>query len=325
MSEKNHIIFSYSFDDAGKASKLDNKKVAHELENEGLAWVHLDANNRRTKAWLEKEATYLDHLIIDALIAEETRPRIIEFDAGLLIILRSVNLNKGAEPEDMVSLRIWIDNCRIITIQRRDMKALFTLSKNIENEKLIKNSGEFLYNLLYESLSDTASFIYGLTESLDFLEAKVTSTHDMKFREQIIQMRAQSAVFKRYLIPQKEVIKKLQTVEQKWINDWTRRHFQENYDNITRMIEEAQEACERSQILHDELSNALSERLNRSMYKLSIITSIFMPLTFVTGIFGMNIGGIPGINDPNAFNVCMFGMLLVFLMQVFFFKRGKWF
>lgn len=325
MSEKNHIVFSYSFDHTGNASKLDNKKVAHEIENEGLAWVHLDANSSKTKGWLEKEASYLDHLIIDALIAEETRPRIIEFETGLLIILRSVNLNKGAEPEDMVSLRIWIDNCRIITIQRRDMKAVFTFANNIENGKLIKSSGEFLYNLLYESLSDTASFIYGLTEGLDFLEAKVTSTHDMKFREQIIQIRGQSAVFKRYLIPQKEVIRKLQTVEQKWITDWARRHFQENYDNITRMIEESQEACERSQILHDELSNALSEKLNRSMYKLSIITSIFMPLTFVTGIFGMNIGGVPGINDPSAFNLSMFGMLLIFLLQVFFFKRGKWF
>lgn len=325
MSENSHIILSYAFDKSGKAGKLDNQKVAQELENDGLAWVHLDANHDDTKIWLEKEASYLDHLIIDALIAEETRPRIVEFETGLLIILRSVNLNKGSEPEDMVSLRIWIDNCRIITIQRRDMKAVYTFAKNLDSGKVIKNSGEFLYNLLYESLSDTASFIYGISDVLDYLEAKVTSTHDMKFRERIIQIRGQSAVFKRYLLPQKEVIKKLQTVEQKWITDWARRHFQENYDNITRMIEESQEACERSQILHDELSNALSEKLNRSMYKLSIITSIFMPLTYVTGIFGMNIGGVPGINDPQAFNVCMFTMLMIFLLQVFFFKRGKWF
>ncbi len=325
MSENSHIILSYAFDKSGKAGKLDNQKVAQELENDGLAWVHLDANHDDTKIWLEKEASYLDHLIIDALIAEETRPRIVEFETGLLIILRSVNLNKGSEPEDMVSLRIWIDNCRIITIQRRDMKAVYTFAKNLDSGKVIKNSGEFLYNLLYESLSDTASFIYGISDALDYLEAKVTSTHDMKFRERIIQIRGQSAVFKRYLLPQKEVIKKLQTVEQKWITDWARRHFQENYDNITRMIEESQEACERSQILHDELSNALSEKLNRSMYKLSIITSIFMPLTYVTGIFGMNIGGVPGINDPQAFNVCMFTMLMIFLLQVFFFKRGKWF
>lgn len=327
MEEKNHIIFSYAFDANGNARKLDNQKVSQELANDGLAWVHMDANNSQSKAWLEKEVSYLDHLIIDALLAEETRSRIAEFESGILIILRSINLNKGAEPEDMVSLRIWIDNCRIITVQRRNMKAVYDIANSVESGKLIKSSGEFLYNLLYCSLDDTLSFVYGLNDMLDALEAKVTSTHDIKFRERIIQIRSQSAVLKRYLLPQKEVIKRLYTLEQIWISDWAKRHFQENYDSISRMIEEANEACERSKILHDELSNALSEKLNRSMYKLSIITSIFMPLTFVTGIFGMNIDGVPGVGTghPEAFNLCMFVMLMVFLLQVLFFKRGKWF
>ncbi len=320
-----HIIFAHSFDHNGLSKKLDNNLVAKELENDGLCWVHLDASSKQTRNWLEKEVIYLDHLIVDALLAEEARPRIVEFDKGILIILRAVNFNKGSNPEDMVSIRIWIDSCRIITIQRRNVKSAFTISENINSGKLIKNSGELLYNLLYETLSDISTFIYGVSESLDSLEQKVTSTHDMIFREQVIKARSQSAVLKRHLIPQREVIRKLQTVEHSFINEWARRHFQENYENIAGMIEEAEEAKDRSQILHDELSNALSEKLNRSMYKLSIITSIFMPLTFVTGIFGMNIGGVPGIGNSEAFNFCMFGMLLIFLLQMLFFKRGKWF
>lgn len=325
MDNRDHIIFSYAFDQEGQAEKLDNQKISEELKNEGLAWVHLNANSKLTKPWLEKEVSYLDHLIIDALIAGETRPRIMEFEAGILIIIRSVNLNEGEEPEDMVSLRIWIDAYRIITVQRRNMKSVADFAQSIDAGKSIKNSGEFLYNLLYSTLSDITSCTYGLNEVLDVLEEKVTSSHDMKFRERIIDIRSKSAVFKRYLTPQKEVIKKLQDIDQSWVDDWSKRHFRENYDSISRIIEEAEEMRERSQILHDELSNALSEKLNRSMYKLSIITSIFMPLTFVTGIFGMNIAGLPGLADPQAFNLCMFGMLLIFLLQVFFFKRGKWF
>ncbi len=324
MNKHNHIIFSYAFDGMGKANKLSNTETSKELKNDGLAWVHLDANNQLTKPWLEKEVSYLDHLIIDALLAEETRPRIVEFDGGLLIILRAVNLNKDAQPEDMVSLRMWIDNCRIITIQLRDMKAVFDISEKVESGKLIKNSGEFLYNLLYEILSNTASFLYSLSERIDDLEEKVTSTHDMKFREQIIQIRSQSTVFKRHLIPQKDVIKKLMTSDCSWINEWSKRHFQENHDSIARIIEETDEARDRSQILHDELSNALSERLNKSMYKLSVIASIFMPLTFLTGIFGMNIGGIPGVGYIGAFNNFLFGILLIALVQIIFFKSRKW-
>ncbi|MDX2083745.1 MAG: CorA family divalent cation transporter [Rickettsiales bacterium] len=325
MNSQANIIFSYAFDQSGSAQKISNRKTAQELENEGLAWVHLDANHPATKSWFEKKVSYLDHLIIDALIANEARPRIIEFEKGILIILCAVNLNSNAAPDDVLSLRIWIDDCRIITLQRSDIKAVSDIAKNIDNGKLIRNSGEFLYNLLYEVLSDTSSFLYGLNQTIDDLEAKVTRTHDIKFREQIIKIRSDSAIFKRYLIPQKEVIKKLQTADQSWLNDWARRHFQENYDNVTRMIEEAEEARERSQILHDELSNALSEKLNKSIYKLSVITSIFMPLTFITGLLGMNIGGVPGINNPRAFDVCLFVMLLVFMLQIMFFKRSKFF
>ncbi len=319
-----HILFSYAFDALGKAHKLDNKKTAEELKNDGLAWVHLDANSKSTKHWLEKEVSYLDHLIIDALLAEETRPRIVEFDGGLLIILRAVNLNQNAEPEDMVSIRMWIDDCRIITIQLRDMKAVFNLAEQVESGKCIKSSGEFLYNLIYEIFSSTSTFLYGLTEIIDDLEEKVTTTHDMKFREQIIQIRSKSAVFKRHLMPQKDVIKKLMISDRAWINDWSKRHFQENHDSITRLIEEADEARDRSQILHDELSNALSEKLDKSMYKLSVIASIFMPLTFLTGVFGMNIGGVPGVGDSHAFDVFLFGILMIAIVQIVFFKRRNW-
>jgi zinc transporter len=322
-----HILFSYAFNAEGKAIKLDNEKVAEELRNEGLAWVHLDANKKSAKNWLEREVSYLDHLIMDALLEEETRPRIMKFDNGLLIILRGINLDKNAEPEDMVSIRMWIDNDRIITVQRRNMKAVFEIKNKIEAGKEIKNSGEFLYNLLYEILNITSPFLYALGEKIDLLEEKIMTTHDAKFREEILQARTQSTIFRRYLAPQKDVISKLCNTEQKWITDWAKRHFQENLDHITHMIEEVDETRERSQILHDELANALAERLNKNMYTLSIITAIFMPLTFISGVFGMNIGGVPGVgeNENHAFIICMFGMLIVALLQVFFFKKRQLF
>ena len=315
------ILFSYAFDKDGKGCKLDKRSASEEIKNEGLAWVHLDANNESAKKWLEREVSYLDHLIIDALIAEETRPRIIDFEKGFLIILRGINLNQNAEPEDMVSIRMWIDHERVISIQRRDMKAVYDICQHIELGKSIKNSGEFLYNLVYQILANTAPFLYGMNEKIDILEEKIMTSHDLKFREEVLQIRSQSAVFKRYLAPQKEVIAKLKLSNHAWIEDWAKRHFQENLDQATRMIEEVEEAINRSQILHDELGNALSEKLNTSMYKLSLITVIFMPLTFVTGLFGMNVGGIPGSQSPIAFYVCSLIMFSVVVAHIIFFKK----
>jgi len=316
-----HIIFSYAFDENGKSRKLDNSSASQELKNKGLSWVHLDGNQKSSHKWLQHEVDYLDHLIIDALLEEETRPRIMKFDGGLLMILRGVNLNKDAEPEDMVSIRMWIDAERVITVQRRDMKAIYNMCGHLDAGKEIKNSAELLYNLLYEILTITSPFIYALSEKTDSMEEKILTTHDMKFREKILQIRTQSTIFKRYLAPQKDVIAKLCVTDLAWVDDWSRRHFQENLDHITHMVEEVDEASQRSQILHDELSNALTEKLNKNMYKLSIITVIFMPLTFVTGVFGMNIGGVPGVGNDAAFLICVIAMGALSVLQLILFKK----
>lgn len=322
---KSPIIFSYSFDHAGKATQLSSDQVAGELKNDGLCWVHLDVNNSQTKKWLEQKVSYLDHLIIDALTAEETRPRVMEFDSGLLVILRGVNLSKSSEPEDMISIRIWIDDQRIITIQRRELRTLFDLKDQIDNGKVVKNSAEFLYNLIYQMLFNTAPFLYALGDKVDDLEEKIMSTHNVAFREEVLQIRTSLTTFKRYLSPQKEVIAKLKSCEQAFINDWARRHFQENLDQITMMIEEVDETRDRAQILHDEIFHGMSEKLNKSMYILSLVSSIFIPLTFFTSIFSVNIAGLPGLENPQAFFWMSIAMILIALIQIIIFKRSKLF
>ncbi len=321
---KHHIVFAYSFNE-GKAFKIDKAVIAEELKNDSLSWVHLDANDKYSKKWLEREVSYLDHLIIDALLAEETRPRAMEINNGLLIILREVNLSEDSQIGDMTSIRIWIDETRVITVQRRESNAAQELKKQIESGKLIKNSGEFLYNLTYQILHTTSPYLYSLSEKIDDLEERVITTHDIKFREQILQIRTGAGMFKRYLLPQREAISKLKASDCTWVNDWTKRHLQENYDQVNHLIEEVDEARERSLILHDELGNALTEKLNRSMYKLSLITLIFMPLTFLTGLFGINVSGIPGAENHNAFVIFVMFVALIALLQIRFFKKNGWF
>jgi zinc transporter len=325
MSKQSHILFAYIFDSEGKAGKLENKRVSEELKNQGLTWVHLDANHSKTQEWIQNEVNYLDHLIIDALTAEETRPRVTEFAEGLLIILRGVNLNDNSEPEDMVSIRMWVDRDRIITLQRREMKAVIDIKNQIEQGKTIKSSSEFLYNLLHQIISITSPFLYSLGEKLDNLEERIMSSHNVAFREEVLQIRTQSTIFRRYLAPQKEALARLKICEYEWINDWAKRHFQENLDHTSMLIEEIDEVRDRAHILNDELFNGLTERINKSMYSLSLVASIFIPLTFFTSIFSVNIGGLPGIKDGSAFSWMIFVIAIITLFQLIIFKKKNLF
>lgn len=327
MSNKNsnHILFSYSFNKEGKASSLDNKQIPVELKNPNLSWVHLDGSNKNSKKWLEKEVDYLDHLIIEALTASETRPRLLRFEHGILLILRGISDVKSIKKSEMVSIRLWIDNERIISIQRRPMKSIFELEKKINNDLLILSSTEFLSNFLNMTLQDISEFIYSTGEVIDKIEQEVMTTHDMKFREKIVHTRSQLTVSRRYLAPLKEVISNLRSCKYEWVNDFTIRHFQESYEKITHIIEETDEVLIRSKILNDELSHALNEKINHNMFKLSLIAIIFMPLTFITSLFGMNFVKIPWSDNPNGFYIACFLMIIITIVQLFLFKRKDWF
>ena len=322
----NHILFSYIFDKKGSAKKIDDDVVAQELKNPNLSWVHLDANNKNTAKWLHNEVGYLDHLIINALIAEDPRPRILRFEHGILVILRGLNDNRNSKSSEMVSIRMWIDKERIISIQKRPMKSIYAIQSALDVGTLkISNSGIFLLNIIKLTINDIADYIYSTGEKIDDIEQKVIISRNMKYRDTILNTRSQLTVSRRYLSPLKEVITQMCSLDYEWINDLHIRNFHESSDQIIHIIEEVDEVLIRAKILHDELTHALNEKINRNMFKLSIIAIIFMPLTFITSLFGMNFQRIPGSDNPNGFYLICLIMLLITTVQMLFFRKKDWF
>ena len=322
---KDHILLAYRFDDNSNGISLDSESISLELKNDGLAWVHLDSTNPETAIWLKKEVSYLDQIIFDALLATETRPRLVEFDEGSLIILRGVNLNNDDRPEDMASIRLWVDNRRIISIQARSVKAIYNIENEIKNGKRVKTAGEFLTLLCRELSECLEPFLEDLADFTDEIEGKILDAHGADLRVDTIKIRKQAIMFKRHIAPQRDVLDQLVLCNQGWLSDLDRRHFHEGFNHLTRYVEDLDEIRERSQIVHDELTNSVTERVNKNMYVLSVIASVFLPLTFVTGLFGMNVGGIPGNLYSHAFYIVTGSIILVACLQIFLFKKKKWF
>ena len=109
----------------------------------GYCWLHMCAIQPSSRDYFENN-TDLDPIIIDAILADETRPRALIKDDGVLIILRAMNLHEGEYPEDMISIRIWLGDNKIITTRRRDIKAIDDIAEFIRNGEGPANPGDFL-------------------------------------------------------------------------------------------------------------------------------------------------------------------------------------
>ena len=319
------IICAYEIKKEG-AKSLDRNEIVSGLKSDVLAWVHLDAGKDETHKWLETEIAFLDPFIVSALTAEETRPRISPIAGGVLLILRGMNFNDLQEDEDMVAVRLYADSERIISLERRSVRTIVEIADELKAGHGPKDTSEFVSTLVYKMSRGADMAVASLDDTMDETERMmVESTSVRDIRRDLSDIRMKSIKIRRHLAPQREALFELKSLNVKWLSDIDKRAIHESYNRTVRAVEELDAIRERAQIIKDEISNQLGEKLNRNTYVLSLIAAIFLPLGFLTGLFGINIGGLPGIENPNAFWLFCAFMTILVACQIVIFKKLKWF
>ena len=143
IDSKPGFLHSCVLDGHGGSQSVDPQSISYDTSNQGAFWLHLDVNDDACRSWLETESG-LEPMIVDALLADETRPRSFSTDHGMLVVLRGVNTNPGQDPEDMVSIRVWIERNRIISTRRRRLLSIIDMQEMLEEGIGPKSPGNFL-------------------------------------------------------------------------------------------------------------------------------------------------------------------------------------
>lgn len=319
----NYPVRAFLLDKKGFAEELTYNELDIVDRTNKILWVHFDYSSKEANEWITNKSG-IEDVAIDALLTEETRPRTTILNDSLLVALRGVNLNPNSKPEDMISIRLYISPNLIISTRRRNLLTVTELIDNLKRGIGPKSSSEFLVELTYRITDRMDSVIDQIQDRTDFLEENLLDTADTKFRNEILAIRRETIILKRYLSPQKEALNKLYNDKITWVNEYQKIEIRETNDQLMRHIEELETIRDKVALIQEELANRLSEQLNKKMYILSIISAIFLPLSFLTGLLGINIGGIPGAENENAFYI--FSLILVFIIsvQLTIFKKKKW-
>jgi zinc transporter len=323
ISNNQGLVAAYRLDGKGGGSRITTTELDELHSDEGFVWLHLDYASEHAQTWL-REHSDLEELVSEVLLTEETRPRSITMNDGLLVTLRGVNMNPGADPEDMVSIRIWINRHRVITTRHRRMLIIDDLKQAIEHGHGPCSPGEFLVytaDLLARRMADVVD---ELDDAVDMLEEEVLTAQSYQLRGRIADVRRQAIALRRYLAPQREAMTRLCNEPVVWLSDDDRIRLREVADRMMRYVEDLDSARDRASVTQEELLGRLSEQMDRRMYVLSIVAAIFLPLGFLTGLLGINVGGIPGAENKHAF--FEFSVILIFVVavQVIIFKWRKW-
>jgi zinc transporter len=309
----------------GKPARALSPQEFRELQpGEGILWLHLDYSDPEMARWVREESG-VDTVVAEAILAPETRPRSQAHGDGLLVVLRGVNLNPGAEPEDMVSVRIWMSGNRVISSGLRKLLSIDDLCREIEQGLGPTTQGEFLVRLCELTADRIGDVIDDVDYVVDGMETQMLTAEHHELRYALSNVRRQIVALRRHLAPQRDALARLVTERSPLLDELVRMQLRELTDRMTRYIEDLDEARERATVTHEELLNRLAELTNRRMYLLTMIAVIFLPLSFVTGLLGINVGGIPGANDSRGFLIVVGLLAVISTAQWFYFRWRKWF
>lgn len=309
---------------------LDGKGGATELEDidgwrpeQGSIWLHLDLGDAAGCQWLQARDD-VPIAAIDSLLAADTRPHSHVFQDGMLVVLRGINLNPGANPEDMVSIRIWIDGARIISTRHRRLLSAQDVGAALRKGTGPANTSEFLPALVERLADRTGDFVDAIEEDLDDTEEDAATADVAAVRGSLAALRRQVASVRRFLAPQRDALDRLTRMPLKWLAESDVFELRQEADRITRYLEDLEFVRERAIVLQEELLGRVAEAQSSRMYVLSVVAAIFLPLSFITGLLGMNVGGLPGVASDQGFFWSAIVMITAAIGLISFFRWKKW-
>ncbi|MDX1515202.1 MAG: zinc transporter ZntB [Woeseiaceae bacterium] len=317
------ILHAVVMDRRGGAAPIEAGQISGWQPENGILWVHVDITNRNTREWLTEESS-IDDVIVKAMTVDETRPRAIAADEGTLIVLRGVNTNPGSNPEDMVSVRIWLERDRIISSRRRKLLSVQDVLAQLREGRGPKSTGDFLVMLIERLADRIGDFVNSIEDHLIEAEENPDDLPLDERRRTVGTVRRQLAGVRRFLGPQRDALDRLYRQPGDWFSSSEVQRLREESDRITRYLEDLDLARERAIVLQEEILATVAQEQNTRMYVLSVVAAIFLPLTFVTGLLGMNVGGLPGVESQRGFVGAMLVMVVACAGLIGFFRWKRW-
>ncbi|WP_199271629.1 zinc transporter ZntB [Paraglaciecola sp. L3A3] len=315
------LLWALNLSSNDPAKQLDMQSLLNISKEENFSWVHVQADAHDAEDCLSQLG--VQNEIIDALCTTETRPKALQFGEGMLIYLRGINRNPNTDPEDMVSLRLWVTKNRLISARRKDRRLLSV--QDVKDEIAQNIIPQSPMDLVVDIITKIANRI---SETVDELDEELTSFEsdegiEQQDRMKLSLVRRKSASLRRYLAPQRDALDAIYRFH-KSLSQEQAFDLRDQTDRMSRYVEELDLARERAMVLQDELRNRIAELQGMRMYVLSLVTAIFLPLSFLTGVFGMNVAGLPGTEEPSSFINLVGGMIAVALIATVIMVWKKW-
>jgi magnesium transporter len=298
------------------------------IDSQTISWMNIDGLHNVELMIKLAQMFSLEKNVLSDVMNPSVRPKVQELDNGIFVTIKMLQYHETEERLIVENLSLIITHTTLISFQEQKGDVFEPVRDRIRKHKnKIRFSGaDYLAFALLDIVVDNYIYIIGqLGDKIENLEENMTNDPKKELLENINLYKRELNFLRKNIKPAKEMILNLAKMESEFIHDENRIHFRELQDNINEATELSDSYRE---ILYDQLNiyhTMMSTKLNDIMRILTVFSVIFIPLTFIAGIYGTNFDYLPELHWHNGYFIMWGIMVMITLGMMLFFKHKKWF
>lgn len=304
------------------------EKISALLGKTNLSWLNIDGLHDEKRIEEIGALVGVPFHILSDILNPSLRPKVQEFDNGVFITLKMLQFKDESRTISVENLSLILTQGCLLSFQEQKGDVFNPIRERIRKHKnKIRTSGvDYLAFALLDVVVDNYIYIIGLMgEKIENLEDRMTDEPRKELLDEINDYKKELNFLRKNIKPAREMILSLVKLESELLHDENRFHFKELQDNITEAGELSDSYRE---ILYDQLNiyhTVMSTRLNDIMRTLTIFSVMFIPLTFIVGVYGTNFDYVPELHWHNGYFIMWVVMVVVAIVMFLLFRKKKWF
>jgi magnesium transporter len=330
-NKKNKKLFIEAFDYNKDICKEKKLKVIEEaftyVDENTITWINLNGLNNTEQIEQLGQHYKLHPLIIEDIASTNQRPKVDEYDDYLFVVLKMLYFDKDQQLK-IEHVSFVLGSNYVLSFQESEGDVFDSIRDRLRTGKgRVRSLGaDYLLYLFMDAIVDNYfSLIETFGDKIELLEDNLFDKNlENNITADIQILKREILRIRRAVYPLREVVNKLEKNENEFVHEKTSHYLRDLYDHIIQVSESIDIYREMIWGLMDMYMSTISNKMNEVMKVLTIMASIFIPLTFLAGIYGMNFENIPELKFQNGYYVLLGTMLLIFLGMIYYFKRKKW-
>jgi zinc transporter len=301
-SDRTGLLCGYLFTPGQPGSAIDGDEAAAVLAStdvhESFLWLHFNLANQISVRWMRQHLELPEEY--HSLLDHVTSTRVEVANGSLVAVINDVALY-GLDPSTVSTMALFVNHRVLVSARHTPLRSAERLRECVKAGETFRSTVEILAHLLRDQADVLVQIVREATGQVDRIEDKIIATHIGTSRPKLSALRRVLVRLQRLLAPEPAALFRLLNRAPPWISEADRQDLRQSVEELAAAVSDSSALVERMRLLQEELLALLNEQTNRTLFVLTVVTVVALPMTIIPGLFGMNVGGIPLEGHPWGF------------------------